>query len=259
VPDLSGRVAVVTGGGSGLGAAECVKLADYGAAVAIADINPAAAQSVADRIGESGGQAVAVEQDVTSWDSCQALVPAVEEALGPIDILVNNAGVSKRAPLLEMDEAEWDRVMDINVKGHFMTIRAVAPGMMERRSGRIVTTSSVVGRQAFPNFSHYCASKFAVRGLTQSLAGEFAPYGVTINAICPGVVKTPLHEGILDQMADASGVSKEEAWTDFVGLIPLQRPQSADEIAEMVAYLASDHARNMTGCSYDVNGGMLPS
>jgi meso-butanediol dehydrogenase / (S,S)-butanediol dehydrogenase / diacetyl reductase len=259
VPDLSGRVAVVTGGGSGLGAADCLKLAKYGAAVAVADIDPAAAESVAGRIEAGGGRATAVQHDVTSWDSCQAMVAAVEGRLGPIDILVNNAGVSNMVPLLEMDEAEWDRVLDINLKGHFLTSRAVVPGMVERRRGRIVNTSSIVGRQGYPNVSHYCASKFGVRGFTHSLAGELAPYDITVNAVCPGIVKTPLHEVIVQQMADAAHVSKEEAFANFVGSVPLGRPQTPDDVAEMVAYLASDLARNMTGCSYDVNGGMLNS
>jgi meso-butanediol dehydrogenase / (S,S)-butanediol dehydrogenase / diacetyl reductase len=259
VPDLSGRIAVVTGGGSGLGAAECLKLADYGAAVAVADVDLAAARLVGERIEGEGGRATAVQHDVTSWDSCQTMVATVEDRLGPVDILVNNAGVSNIVPLLEMDEAEWDRVLDINLKGHFLTARAVVPGMVERRRGRIVNTSSVVGRQGYPGVAHYCASKFGVRGFTHSLAGELAPYDITVNAVCPGIVRTPLHEVIVEQMAEAASVSKEEAFANFVGSVPLGRPQEPEDVAEMVAYLASDLARNMTGCSYDVNGGMLNS
>jgi NAD(P)-dependent dehydrogenase (short-subunit alcohol dehydrogenase family) len=259
VPDLSGRVAVVTGGGSGLGAAHCAKLAEYGAVVAATDVDVAAAQAVAEAIEAGGGRAIAVRHDVTDWPSCQAMVETVEAALGPIDILVNNAGISNIVPLLEMDEAEWDRMLDINLKGHFLTTRAVAPGMVERRRGRIVNTSSVVGRQGYPNVAHYCASKFGVRGFTHSVAGELAPYGITVNAVCPGIIKTPLHEVIVQQMADAASVTKEEAFTNFVSSIPLGRPQEPEDVAEMVAYLASDLARNMTGCSYDINGGMLNS
>lgn len=259
MPDLRGRVAVVTGGGSGLGASHCVTLAGYGAAVAVADIDGAAARSVAGEVEAAGGRALAVDLDVTDWDSCQALVPVVEGALGPVDILVNNAGVSKRVPLVEMDEAEWDRLFDINAKGHFLVTRAVAPGMIDRRRGRIVNTSSVVGRQGYPNFSHYCASKFAIRGLTHSWAGELAPYDITVNAVCPGIVDTPLHERIVSQMADDADVAADDAKRDFHAGIPLGRPQTPADISEMVAYLASDLARNMTGCSYDVNGGLLNS
>jgi NAD(P)-dependent dehydrogenase (short-subunit alcohol dehydrogenase family) len=259
VPDLNGRVAVVTGGGSGLGASHCTTLARYGAIIAVADIDAGAARSVAGEVEAAGGRAVAVDLDVTSWDSCQALVPAVERELGPIDVLVNNAGVSKRVPLVEMDETEWDRLFDINAKGHFLVTRAVAPGMIERRRGRIVNTSSVVGRQGFPNFSHYCASKFAIRGLTHSWAAELAPYDITVNAVCPGIVDTPLHEKIVSQMADEANVSDEEAKRDFHAGLPLGRPQTPADVSEMVAYLSSDLARNMTGCSYDVNGGLLNS
>ena len=259
LPGLSGTVAIVTGGGNGIGKAIVRKLADEGALVAIADINLDAGKAAVEEVIAAGGQAAAFQHDVTDWTSSFDLVAAVEQRLGPIGVLVNNAGVSRRVPFLEMDEAEWDRVLDINLKGQFLAARAVLPGMVDRRHGRIVNMSSVTGKKGFPNFSHYCASKFAVLGLTQSLAAEMAPYDVTVNAVCPGIVKTPLHEGILEQMASASNATVEAAWKDFVGMIPSKRPQEPEDIANMVAYLASDLAKNMTGCSYHVDGGFVMS
>lgn len=227
--------------------------------MAVSDIDPAAADQAAAEINADGGKAGAFEHDVTSWSSAEEMVAAVERDLGEIGILVNNAGVSRRVPFLEMDEAEWDRVLDLNLKGQFVSARAVLPGMVERQRGRLVNMSSVTGKKGFANFSHYCTSKFGVLGLTQSLAAEFAPYDITVNAVCPGIVKTPLHEAILDEMAEADGVSVDEAWRSFVGMVPFGRPQEAGEIAEMVAFLASDLARNMTGCSYHVDGGFVMS
>lgn len=256
---LKDKVALVTGGGAGIGEAICTVLASYGAKVAVSDIDPAAAERVVARIRAEGGQAQAYRHDVCSWSSAFAVVDEVTKSLGPVDVLVNNAGVSKRMPLLEMSEAEWDRVLDINLKGQFLAIRAVAPSMLERREGRIINLSSVTGKQGFANFSHYCTSKFGVLGMTQSLAAEFAPHNVTVNAVCPGIVRTPLHEGILVDMAKGNNTSLEKAWEDFVGMIPMKRRQEPEEIAEMVAYLASDAARNMTGGSYHVDGGFVMS
>jgi NAD(P)-dependent dehydrogenase (short-subunit alcohol dehydrogenase family) len=250
---LDGKVAIVTGGGSGIGAGIVRVLAREGADLVISDLSLEAAQRVA---GEAGGSALALQHDVTSWDSCQELARRVLADKGRIDVLVNNAGVSKSVPFHELDEAEWDRVNDVNAKGVFLTTRAIVKHMMERRSGRIINISSMVGKEAIPLFVHYCASKFAVLGITQGLAKELAPYDINVNAVCPGVVSTPLWEPLLDQLARNKGISREEAFAEFVAGIPLARPQEPEDIGEVVAFLASDRARNMTGQGINVTGGM---
>ncbi|GAA5154804.1 SDR family NAD(P)-dependent oxidoreductase [Microbacterium pseudoresistens] len=256
MPDLSGRTAVVTGGGSGIGAATAAMLASYGARVAVGDVSADAGAATVARIADAGGTAVAVEHDVRSLESGRRMVTAVEDALGPIDILVNNAGVSRRVPFLELDEREWDRLMDINVKGVLFTTQAVLPGMVERGWGRVLNMSSVVGKEAYPGFLHYCTSKFAIIGMTQGIAKEFALTGVTVNAVCPGIVETPLHDGVVAQMAEGAGVSRERAWEDFLGSVPMGRPQTPEDVAEMISFLASDKARNITGSAFNVAGGM---
>jgi NAD(P)-dependent dehydrogenase (short-subunit alcohol dehydrogenase family) len=183
-------------------------------------------------------------------------VADVLDAHGRIDVLVNNAGVSRSVPFHELDEAEWDRVNDVNAKGVFLTTRAVVEHMMARRSGRIIAISSMVGKEAIPLFAHYCASKFAVIGLTQALAKELAPYDINVNAVCPGVVRTPLWEPLLDQLSRSKGITRDEAWAEFVRDIPLGRPQEPEDIGEVVAFLASARARNMTGQGVNVTGGM---
>jgi meso-butanediol dehydrogenase/(S,S)-butanediol dehydrogenase/diacetyl reductase len=256
MPDLSNEVAVITGGGSGIGAATCATLAGYGAKVGVCDISLDAATRVAQQIRDRGGAAEPIAHDVRSLASSTAIVDAVTAALCPISVLVNNAGVSKRVPFLDLDEAEWDRLMSINVKGVLFTTQAVIAGMVERRAGRIINMSSVVGKEAYPGFLHYCTSKFAIIGMTQGLAKDFAPYDITVNAVCPGIVETPLHDAVVEQMAQGAGVSREQAWTDFVGNVPLGRPQTAEDVAEMIAYLASAKARNITGSAFNVAGGM---
>jgi NAD(P)-dependent dehydrogenase (short-subunit alcohol dehydrogenase family) len=247
--ELDGKVAIVTGGGSGIGAGIVRVLAREGADVVVTDLDRAAAERVAD-----GG--LALYHDVTSWESCAEVVARVLDAKERIDILVNNAGVSKSIPFWEIDEAEWDRVNDVNAKGVFLTTRAVVPHMMERRSGKIVSISSMVGKEAIPLFVHYSASKFAVIGLTQGLAKELAPYDVNVNAVCPGVVRTPLWEPLLDQLSQTKGISREEAFEEFVAGIPLGRPQEPEDVGEVVAFLCSERARNMTGQGLNVAGGM---
>jgi meso-butanediol dehydrogenase / (S,S)-butanediol dehydrogenase / diacetyl reductase len=239
--DLDGRVAVVTGGARGIGRGIVDALAARGAEVVAADLDP---------VEE------AVRVDVTDEASVRELVRDVIDRHGQLDILVNNAGVSRSVPFVDIDEAEWDRVFNVNVKGVYLACRAVVPHMMERRYGKIVNISSMVGKEAIPLFVHYSASKFAVIGLTQGLAKEMAPYDVNVNAVCPGVVKTPLWEPLLDQLSATKGISRDEAFDEFVSGIPLGRPQEPEDIGEVVAFLASDRARNMTGQGVNVTGGM---
>ncbi|MBV9802681.1 MAG: SDR family oxidoreductase [Solirubrobacterales bacterium] len=249
--DLEARVALVTGAASGIGCGIATVLAREGATLVLSDLDLERARAVADELG-----ATAMHHDVTSWSSCQEVVERTLETHGRIDILVNNAGVSRSVPFHELDEAEWDRVNDVNAKGVFMTTRAVVPHMMARRSGSIISISSMVGKEAIPLFVHYSASKFAVIGLTQGLAKELAPYNVRVNAVCPGVVRTPLWEPLLEQLSANKGITRDEAWQEFVDGIPLARPQEPEDIGEAVAFLASDRARNMTGQGINVTGGM---
>ena len=248
---LEARVALITGAGSGIGRGIASVLAREGATLVLTDLDEDRARAVADELG-----ATALHQDVTSWTSSQAVVDHTLKSHGQIDILVNNAGVSRSVPFHELDEAEWDRVHNVNVKGVFLTTRAVVPHMMQRRRGSIISISSMVGKEAIPLFVHYSASKFAVIGLTQGLAKELAPYGIRVNAVCPGVVRTPLWDPLLDQLSQSKGISRDEAWQEFVDAIPLGRPQEPEDIGEVVAFLASERARNMTGQGVNVTGGM---
>jgi meso-butanediol dehydrogenase/(S,S)-butanediol dehydrogenase/diacetyl reductase len=258
--DLSGRVALVTGGARGIGEAISVKLAEYGATVAVTDANLDAAQAVADKIVTHGGRSQAVRFDVTSWQDAHTVVARVEADLGPIDILVNNAGLSRFVSFLDLDEAEWDRVLAVNLKGVFNSCRAVLPGMVARSRGRVINLASILAKVGEPNFAHYSASKFGVIGLTQSLAAEMAPHNITVNAVCPGIVDTPMWTDLYTQAIEGSDLwsSADEVRSWVTARIPLGRTQPPEDIAEMVAYLASDLARNMTGGSYHVDGGMVP-
>jgi NAD(P)-dependent dehydrogenase (short-subunit alcohol dehydrogenase family) len=244
---LDDKVVMVTGAGSGIGAGIARVLEREGARLVLTDLDPSQIE---------GDGATVLEHDVTSWASCRAVVARVLDEHGRIDVLVNNAGVSRSVPFHELDEAEWTRVHDVNAKGVFLCCRAVVEHMMDRRAGCIVNISSMVGKEAIPFFVHYSASKFAVIGLTQGLAKELAPFDVRVNAVCPGVVRTPLWEPLLDQLSATKGITRDEAWQEFVDGIPLGRPQEPEDIGETVAFLASDHARNMTGQGINVTGGM---
>ena len=251
--DLDGRVVIVTGGarGIGRGCGECV--VEAGACVVIADIDRERAAATAKEIGSA---AFAVEHDVRSADSAKALVATTQERFGRIDVLVNNAGVGPNpAPIQDLTEEEFDRVLDINLRGVFLTTRAVVPSMIEQGAGRIINVSSIVGQSGFAMVLHYVASKFAVIGVTQSLAHELAPYGITANVVCPGIVETDLHSRVVEQFAGIQGTTIEEGWEWFRQRIPLHRFQTPRDLGEMVAFLASDRARNITGATFNVDGG----
>jgi NAD(P)-dependent dehydrogenase (short-subunit alcohol dehydrogenase family) len=252
--DLDGRVAVVTGGarGIGLGCGECLR--EAGAIVVIADIDGDEARRSAEALG---GGAVAVEHDVRSPESATALARTARTITGRVDILVNNAGVGPNpGPVQDTTPEEYDRVMDINARGTFLTTRAFVGGMIEQGGpGRIINMSSIVGQTGFAMVLPYVASKFAVTGMTQTLAEELAPHDITVNAICPGIVATDLHTAVVRTFAGMQDLSEQEGWDWFMSRIPLQRFQTPRDIGEMAAFLASDRARNITGASFNVDGG----
>lgn len=255
--ELKDKIAIVTGAGTGIGRGIATVLAREGATVICTDIVPAHAEHTASEISATGGRAEVIKQDVTSWQSCQEVAAKVIADHGRIDILVTNAGVSKSVPITELDEAEWDRVNNVNIKGVFLSCKSVIPHMIARKYGKIVNISSMVGKEGIPLFAHYCASKFAVIGLTQSLAKELAVHNINVNAVCPGVVRTPLWDPLLKQLSANKGISESEAWAEFVGGIPLARPQEPQDIGEAVAFLASDRARNITAESANLSGGQF--
>jgi meso-butanediol dehydrogenase / (S,S)-butanediol dehydrogenase / diacetyl reductase len=244
VSSLDGKVALVTGGASGIGAGIARILAAAGARVAVGDLDADAASAVAE---------LGVRLDVTDRVGVDQAVTRVESELGPVDVLVNNAGVSSVTPFGQITDADWDRLMGVNLRGVLVVTQRVLPSMLDRRRGRIINISSMAGKEGLPNLAHYCATKFGVIGLTQALAKEVADRNVTVNAVCPGVVRTPLWDdpdtGILNQLDGENG------WQAFVSGIPLGRPQSAEDIGHACAFLACDAAANITGEALNVSGG----
>jgi NAD(P)-dependent dehydrogenase (short-subunit alcohol dehydrogenase family) len=251
--DLDGKVAVVTGAarGIGLGCAQC--LSEAGASVVIADIDQAVAEQSAESLP---GPAIAIEHDVRVGDSAVALAAKAKEAYGKVDILINNAGVGpKPTPVQELSDEEYDRVMNINGRGLFLTTRAFVQGMIDQGGGRIINVSSIVGQTGFGMVLQYVASKFAVVGMTHSLAHELAPHDITVNSIHPGIVETDLHSAVVEAFSKMQNISVEEGWEWFRERIPLGRFQTPRDIGEMAAFLSSDRARNITGAAFNVDGG----
>ena len=238
---LANRVAVVTGGGQGIGEGIAARLHAAGATVAVLDVNQHAAHSVANSLGGMG-----VECDVSSLASVTAAIDRVRERLGPIDIVVNNAGITgKTARLWELDEAELDRVYEVNLKGTFLMCRAVIPEMLARRYGRIVNIASIAGKEGNPTLVPYSSTKAGVIALTKALAKEVAGQGdITVNSIAPGVVRTKILDTIAPQTVQY-----------MVSKIPMGRTGKIEEIAALVHFLVSSEASFTTGQCYDISGG----
>ncbi|HUI58015.1 MAG TPA: SDR family NAD(P)-dependent oxidoreductase [Bryobacteraceae bacterium] len=248
--DLTGKVALVTGASSGIGAATAKVLAELGARVALGYYhNEEGAKQARDGIAVAGGKAIAIRADVRQTSEVCSLVDRVVQELGPVDILVNNAGsLVRRLPTLELTEEVWDEVMDLNLKSAVFCSQAVAPSMIERRTGSIVNVVSIAARTGGgPGAGPYSAAKGALVTFTKSLAKELAPYGVRVNAISPGVIDTPFHETF----------STPEMMSSFIKSIPLGRVGTPAECARVVAFLASDAASFVVGETIEVNGGQL--
>ena len=246
--NLANKVAVITGGNSGIGRAAALALAERGAAVGIGARREDRGQAVVDEVVARGGRAVFVQTDVTDREQVEALVSTTVSKFGGLDIAFNNAGIegAALAPLQEETEENARRVMEVNFFGLWHSMRAEIPELEKRGGGVIINTTSVAGLRGFPAFSSYVASKFAVEGLTRSVAHEVAPLGIRVNTIAPGPVDTDL----LDR---ATGGDP----TGFTQMVPLQRAGTPEEIAAWVSFLASPEATYMTGHTLGVDGGML--
>jgi 3-oxoacyl-[acyl-carrier protein] reductase len=248
--DLAGRVALVTGASSGIGAATAETLAELGARVAIGyNQNQKGAEETRDRIAAAGGTAIALTADVRRAAEIRTLVDRAVAALGPIDILVNNAGsLVVRRGIRDITEDQIDEIVALNLKSAVLASQAVAPPMMERRQGSIVNVVSIAGHTGGgPGAGVYAAAKAALTAFTKSLAKELAPHGVRVNAVSPGVIDTPFHETF----------STPEMMRSFVSTIPLGRVGTAMECANVVAFLVSDAASYIVGETIEVNGGQL--
>jgi 3-oxoacyl-[acyl-carrier protein] reductase len=241
--DLTGRVALVTGSTRGIGRAIAEALSECGARVAIVGRDAAKAAEVAAAISP---EARGFSCDVADPASVTALVSAVEEAFGSVDILVNNAGLTRDNIMLRLKDDDWDAVIDANLRGAFVAIRAATRGMMKRRWGRIINIASVVGLVGNKGQTNYAASKAGLIGLTKAVAKEFASRNILANAIAPGFIET-----------DMTAAMTPEARKSLEGSIPLERLGSPRDVAAMVAFLASDHAAYITGQVLVVDGGMV--
>jgi 3-oxoacyl-[acyl-carrier protein] reductase len=248
--DLTGRVALVTGASSGIGAATAARLASLGARVAIGyHANESGASAVQRQIAAAGGEAVALKADARHTDEIRALVAQTVAALGPIDILVNGAGsLVKRFPIRELTETGWNEVLSLNLTSAVFASQAVAASMIERKRGVIVNIGSIAGHNGGgPGAGPYAAAKAGLVAFTKSLAKELAPHGVRVNAVSPGVIDTPFHEVF----------STPEMMKNFVNMIPLGRVGTPLECANAIAFLASDAASFIVGETIEVNGGQM--
>jgi len=254
--DIKGKVAIVTGGARGIGAGIVEGFAKEGANIVISDIMFDDAQGLAKKLANGGANVLAVRTDVTKKSDTENLVSATLHEFGKIDILVNNAGVLKVTSFVDLDEEEWDRVNDVNAKGTYMISRAVVPHMITAKQGKIVNISSLAGKRGSPGLAHYSASKFAIIGITQTLAKELGEYNINVNAVCPGILRTQMWEAILDGRATRQGIPREQIWDEWIEQIPLKRPQTTEDIANVVLFLSSEVARNITGEAISVNGGL---
>jgi len=253
---LKDRVAIVTGGGAGIGRSICINMAKEGAKVAVMDINEEAALKTVEMIEKEDSEALALKMDVTLKADVQAMTAQVLKTHGKIDILVNNAGTDIKGAITELTERTWDTLMDINLKGVFLCTQAVSHSMIERRYGRIVNISSMAGKTGEPLTSPYCATKFGVIGFTQSIALELGKHNITVNAVCPGPVDTDLIRQSVAQSAKIKGMAPEDFLQEFfINPTPLGRIAQPVDIARAVIFLASDDAEFITGSTLNVSGG----
>lgn len=243
--NLKNRVAIVTGGGQGIGKKICLRLAENEAKVAVFDVNEELSQEVIKRIKAKGGDALAVKVDVAKYEEVNEATRQVIDKFKGIDILINNAGITKDSLLLRMKEEDWNRVLQVNLNGAFNCLKAVLRYMMRQKYGRVVNISSIIGIRGNIGQANYSASKAGIIGLTKSAAREVGRYGITVNAVAPGFIDTAMTRRLNKEAVDA-----------IISQVPLQRMGKPGEVASLVTYLVSEKAAYITGEVIKIDGGM---
>lgn len=252
------RVVLVVGAATGMGRATAKEFAEAGAVVVCGDVNPAVEETYLQDVEGAGAKGLSLHVDVTSLESCESAVRETVERFGRLDVLVNLAGIIQVAgDVQSLPEQEWDRVMSVNLKGQFLMAKAAVGHFKEQRSGRIILISSIWGREGWPYFAAYCASKGGLITFTHALAKEMVEFGVTVNAIAPGMINTELHQKSLRDEAEARGWTYDQVREKEWSKIPVGYAGEPADIAHGVMYLASDEARYVTGTNLDINGGIL--
>ncbi len=249
--DLKNKVAIITGARRGMGKAHALKLASLGCKVVVADISQEDCQKAVDEIKAMNGEAIAIKCDISKKVEVDAMIEKTIKDFGKIDILVNNAGICQFSSFLDLTENDWDKTLDINLKGYFLCSQAVAREMVKQKKGVIVNIASVAMGQigmGFPGIVHYCASKGGIVAMAEALALELAPFGIRINSIAPGAIDTPMMD---------STKQNPKALEGTLAVIPLHRFGKPEDIANAVAFLASDESSYMTGSVVVVDGGWI--
>ncbi|MDD5606246.1 MAG: SDR family NAD(P)-dependent oxidoreductase [Candidatus Pacebacteria bacterium] len=249
--NLNNKIAIVTGAKQGMGKAHALILAQAGAKVVVSDINLLDCEKVVKEIKDLGGEALAIKCDISNKQEVDKMVQKTKEEWGRVDILVNNAGIAEFKPFLEMTEKDWDKTININLKGYFLCSLAVSKVMIEQKSGTIINIGSIAMGQmgvGFPNLVHYVSSKGGIAGMTVALAIDLAPYNIRVNAIAPGVIDTPMIDPV---KSDQTGLEA------LIQRIPLKRTGRPEEVSNVVLFLSSDLSSYMTGTVIPVDGGWI--
>jgi NAD(P)-dependent dehydrogenase (short-subunit alcohol dehydrogenase family) len=260
MPILQDKIALVTGAGNGIGRAIALGLANEGASVAAADIDLAAVQRTVEEIASNTHRAVAIEADCGDVASIDAMIACTVQEFGRLDIIVNNAGVTRYSFIMDLTEADWDRIHRVNAKGVFFCLQRAAKEMIAGGGGRIINIASIAGRgHAGSSNVAYAASKGAVMAMTMLAAHQLGPHNINVNAICPGMTMTELGERNAVGRAASRGITVAELQAEQRAGIPIRRANTPDDIAAMAVFLAGPGARNITGQAYNVDGGLVNS
>jgi len=249
--DLKGKIAIITGARRGMGKSHALTLAKAGAKVVVSDISLEDCEKVVEEIQKMKGEALAIKCDVGKKAEVDEMVKKTVERFGKIDILVNNAGICQFKPFLELTEQDWDKTLNINLKGYFLCAQAAAKEMLKQKSGAIINIASIAMGQVgvgFPTLAHYTASKGGIVGMTETLALELAPYNIRVNTISPGAIETPMVDPLK---------TDPKTMEATLARIPMHRMGRAEEVANLVLFLASDESSYMTGSNIVIDGGWL--